>query len=561
MNDIEDCPNSDTTPPESSSTGAGSLKRPHLCTTATAHRVLTSTGLLVAIVVLGITLRVAQYAANRALWLDEALLALNVIGRSPRELLGTLDFNQAAPPGFLLLERGMTAFLGYSEPVLRAVPLLSGIGSLIVFAWLARRMLTPVPALFAVLLLSVADGLIYYSSEVKPYSLDVFATLLLLAGATLASDNILPRRAAVVFGIVGAVLMTVSYAAVLVVASIATVFLIAAPRERRATNIARSIPLLLWSSCAIAIAIYGWSRSEGIRTSFGSGTSIVDSSDSAAESLRALVYQANVLGTGLLGSIGFLQDSPWNQLFKIAAFGFVVGVISLARARPLHLLLLIAPIGLALFAWSIGQYPLVPRTTLFLVPIVILLLAQGFEATTKGVFSPWKLLGAVLVLSILIGPIWTASRGIAQSRTKEEIRPVLTYIQARSLPGDALYVHYGAQYALLYYDQCSCFDGRGPLDGRWHFSGRFGREQFAPALADLSPDIFVSPYAGGDFGRQLADLQRLPDGTRVWFLYTHVAGAAEEMFIRRRLLGRLEEIGKRIAGIDRQGAHAYLYET
>ena len=49
------------------------------------------------------------------------------------------------------------------------------------------------------------------------------------------------------------------------------------------------------------------------------------------------------------------------------------------------------------------------------------------------------------------------------------------------------------------------------------------------------------------------------EGQRVWFLYTHVQSNTEKAFIRQRLIGRLDEIGERLAGIDRTGAHAYLY--
>ena len=117
-------------------------------------RLTASVPLLVALVGFGIVLRVAQYLSDRSLWLDEALLALNIIDRPPSELLGPLDFNQAAPPAFLLLERWVGEIFGYSELALRAIPLLAGIGSVVVFAWLARRLLTPVAALLAVLLFS-----------------------------------------------------------------------------------------------------------------------------------------------------------------------------------------------------------------------------------------------------------------------------------------------------------------------------------------------------------------------------------------------------------------------
>src|SRR5881392_4485369 len=58
-----------------------------------------------ALIALGIVLRLARYLANRSLWLDEVLLARNILDRSFTGLLAPLDLNQAAPIGFLMLQK------------------------------------------------------------------------------------------------------------------------------------------------------------------------------------------------------------------------------------------------------------------------------------------------------------------------------------------------------------------------------------------------------------------------------------------------------------------------
>src|SRR5439155_25706142 len=70
--------------------------------------------LLIALLAAGVVLRVARWAADRALWGVEAALALNVLGKSYRQLLGPISFTQGAPTGFLLAEKAMVDVFGDS---------------------------------------------------------------------------------------------------------------------------------------------------------------------------------------------------------------------------------------------------------------------------------------------------------------------------------------------------------------------------------------------------------------------------------------------------------------
>ena len=90
--------------------------------------------LLWGIVGFGITLRIVQYFHNRSLWLDEAMLGLNIINRSFAQLLMPLDYNQVcAPIGFLLTEKLFVELFGPSEYALRLFPFLCGLISLFLF--------------------------------------------------------------------------------------------------------------------------------------------------------------------------------------------------------------------------------------------------------------------------------------------------------------------------------------------------------------------------------------------------------------------------------------------
>ena len=82
------------------------------------------------VAVIGVGLRVRALFANRSLWLDEAMLALNICGRSFAGLLAPLDYDQGAPIGFLMLERLAVVVFGPTELALRLVPFFASIAAL-----------------------------------------------------------------------------------------------------------------------------------------------------------------------------------------------------------------------------------------------------------------------------------------------------------------------------------------------------------------------------------------------------------------------------------------------
>ena len=64
---------------------------------AASNRRVNARAAIVAFVVLGIALRVVPLVSDRCLWIDEAMLALNLVERTPRQLLQPLDWNQRPP--------------------------------------------------------------------------------------------------------------------------------------------------------------------------------------------------------------------------------------------------------------------------------------------------------------------------------------------------------------------------------------------------------------------------------------------------------------------------------
>src|SRR5262249_20204617 len=147
------------------------------------------------LLLIGVVLRLSQYIANRSLWLDEAMLALNIVNRSFVELLQPLDYAQGAPLGFLFLEKALTLLFGNADYVLRFVPLICGLVLIWLIYVLAERILLRAVAVVAAVALSVvSESLIYYASEIKQYSGDALMCLLLILATVRYLDGNLRHR-------------------------------------------------------------------------------------------------------------------------------------------------------------------------------------------------------------------------------------------------------------------------------------------------------------------------------------------------------------------------------
>ena len=134
-----------------------------------------------AFVALGILTRLVRYLVDYPIWHDEAFLAVNFWDRDYADLLRPLDYGQVAPWLFLVVERTAVIWLGYSEMVLRLIPAVCGMLSVLVFYHVSGRLLHGQARLLAVAVFAVSFYPIRHGAEIKPYASDLLAALVLLA--------------------------------------------------------------------------------------------------------------------------------------------------------------------------------------------------------------------------------------------------------------------------------------------------------------------------------------------------------------------------------------------
>jgi len=136
---------------------------------------------IISFVALGLLLRTVRYGLCFPLYGDEGSLAANFLDRDFAGLFRPLDYGQIAPLGFLWVELFVVKLMGFCEYTLRFIPYIASIASVGLFAMLAQRFCgNTIAAALAVAVFSVSHVLIRYAAEVKPYSIDLFVSILIL---------------------------------------------------------------------------------------------------------------------------------------------------------------------------------------------------------------------------------------------------------------------------------------------------------------------------------------------------------------------------------------------
>jgi hypothetical protein len=480
----------------------------------------------------GTILRLTQYVSNRSLWFDEATLAQSIVNRSFSGLLKPLDYGQGAPLGFLMLERSAIQALGTSEYALRLWPLLCGITSLLLFYQVAKLSITPKAIPIALGLFAISGPLIYYSSEVKQYSSDVAIALSVLCAAIYyESRKLTPARVAL-FGFLGMAAIWFSHPSVFVLAGVGMSLALFSFGGRqwarlRSLSIAYSLWALSFAAC-YSISLRHLNENKGLLNYWSFGfvpTPLV--------SLMTIEWFISTF-------FGIFSNPVGLGLSGIAALSFLVGCISVFSNRADKFFIFTSPIVLTFIAAGLRKYPFSGRLLLFIVPVLLLFIAEGAEQIWSRTRDGAPYIGACLIGLLFLDPLLFSTYHLIKpsaadlppgvAHIREEIKPVLHYVEDHRSEGDTLYVYLGAQPAFRYY------------------APRFSLTQMNLVLG-----------ASGDWENYEKDLDQLRAYKRVWLLFSHMntsTGIDEEKYF----LYLLNKRGTKLDYFKSVGASVYLYD-
>ncbi len=355
---------------------------------------------LLALMVLGLVLRLTRYMLRFPLWEDEAMLSANLIDRGYRELLQPLHYCQVAPPLFLWGQLTLVKLFGFNEYVLRLIPFLCGLGSLALFRHVAGRLLRGISLLFAVGLFAVAYPMTRYAAEAKPYGCDLFIALAMLALVVEWLRQ--PDRTGWLWCLAAMVGPAIGYSfpTIFVAGGISlTVFgALRAPTSSslsfagegpgvRAAAFSRWLPWLVFNVILIAgfaaLLIVSKTSVGATNQQTMEDTHWADTFPPIAQPLKLPLW---LLKTHAGAMLGYPIGGP-NFGSTASLLCLIAGLVVLVRRRAwLLMFLLLTPLGLNFIAAALHKFPYGghARMTLFLAPAFCILIALGLTA-----FATW----------------------------------------------------------------------------------------------------------------------------------------------------------------------------
>lgn len=392
---------------------------------------------------LGLLLRVVVWAQQRSIVMDEANLLRNYAEKTYGQLFQALDYEQYAPPLFSVVVKGCIQAFGNNELAARLFPLVCSMATVVLFRRLCLRWL---PGPFACLALGfVAFGQIFvdYATECKQYATDGLVVLGLLEVGHWALRRPLTTRLAVGMAALGMVAVWLSMPAIFALAGIGLWWLVLRLRQHDTPATLRIAVIgACWAGSFLLyffLLLNSSAKLSNLQT-FHQDYFLAFPPRSGAQ-LRLLGSQLSLMADRAIGKTVLA--------LILAAVGFGVGVWQFLKARGEGVWFFLFPIGACLAASALHYYSLVPRLTLFFLPLVVLVVFKGIATLAAGrvAFPVFMVLSVVVLLNQqrlrnLVKPFYSDFA---------EVRDGLEYIARHRRSTEKAYMNYNVAPVARYY--------------------------------------------------------------------------------------------------------------
>jgi hypothetical protein len=375
------------------------------------------------VVVVGVALRLFAFGRNPSLWIDEAMLALNVVGRDFAGLF--------APVGYLLVAKLCHVLGGSSEFALRLPSLLASLTSLALFVPLAFRALPAMPARYAVAMFSLSPYLIGYAGEFKQYELDACVCVGLLA---LGRSNVARGWLA----LAGSLAVWFSHPALFVLGGLGLSILSK-----------RTIPVVAaWAVSFLACYVFvlrGTAGNDYLRTYWAGKFLTLPPTGPGDVAWVGHHFFELFANPGGFGNAEF-------ALAGVAGLCFLIGCVAWWREDRRLLIAVVGPLLLCLLASGLKMYPFAGRLMVFAVPLLILGVSRGLGVLSE-LLNTWRPRAGYLAVGVLfLGPLVECGKLLKRPMHDEDVRGAVHVLAETVEPGDRVLIPPGSEPAFRYYN-------------------------------------------------------------------------------------------------------------
>ena len=399
------------------------------------------------VLLLGLILRFYQYLMGRSLWDDETHLALNFMNHGFLRLLQPLDYIQAAPALFILSVKAIVEIFGYSEIAFRAFPFITSIATLPLIYFITRDLTgNKIMALIAFFVFSVNLCVIYFSSELKQYTVELAVYLVMVYLATGKNEFVADRRA-LLLTLAGSISMFLSSTAFIILFCIACNYFLNWYEQKKINKqeLKIFIPWLLAFFINYFLFIHNHPATAQQRTNYSFAfcpTNLL--------SCEFVTFLKTTIEETFFTLVLYISKD-WGFAYILFLIFFVAIRHIILRKQRLLFFLVCLPILLHLGLSALKLYPFWYRLILYLVPCFIILMALGTGLIAD--FLKRKLHVLVAVAAIFYGLYFFTKESFKQFPLwYREIKPALNYVN-NSLPATAHVYITDPAHAYTYYYQ------------------------------------------------------------------------------------------------------------
>ena len=409
----------------------------------------------------GVLMALANIFHNRSLWFDEALLSLNIVGKSYSGLLKPLDDNQVAPIGFLCVEKFISNLFGNSDWSLRIFPFFSFLLSIPLLYFLAIRLSdSKQVALLSCVFFVFNYFIVYYSGEVKQYSSDVFVVLLLLyMGIKYSSLNDL--KSIFWYSFIGSFAIFISNVSIIILFSNATLLMYNNYSKNKKIISSSILPVLFWlfTFCSYYfLFIQHHPSKRSMLRYWQAKDAFMPTNPFKVDFILFFLSKLKMIFTDLV----FINEAGW---FFIPVF--ILGIIKLLKNKK-AILMISLPVIIHFLLSALKLYPFHSRLILYLVPLLLIVVSIGLFQFHSNVKKKFLKLSLVILFTPLIISLLSMAKKIPIE--KEEVKKCMSYINQDRTTIDCIYIYCSSAPAFKFYK--SSYSKLSNIDscifGDWH---------------------------------------------------------------------------------------------